>query len=80
MFLNQLKWKLKDETHTLLQTAIQTCEFEHWSSIKPKKYNTKNGNNAKTQHGKQEKYINKIISKTPPNKVKYNNEIKTSPI
>ena len=50
------------------------------SSIKPKKYNTKNGNNAKTQHGKQEKYINKIISKTPPNKIKYNNETKTSPI
>ena len=47
------------------------------SSIKPKKYNTKNGNNAKTQHGKQEKYINKIISKTPPNEIKYNNELAT---
>ena len=52
MFLNQLKWKLKDpkghppsqtilemnlnETHTLLQTAIQTCEFEPWVEYKTK--------------------------------------------
>ena len=52
MFLNQLKRKLKDpkghlpsqtilgmnvnETHMLFQTAIQTCEFEHWIEYKTK--------------------------------------------
>ena len=60
------------------------------SSIKQKKYDTKNINNAKNQHTintlkqsrnkwKTVKNINKNNKQHPPNKIKYNNEIITSP-
>ena len=43
--------KQLNETHTLLQTAIQTYEFEHWVEYKNKRNITqKNINNSKKQY------------------------------